>query len=121
MMRDLAGRPLTDDELLHIVAIDGGAIVIRGLTEPELEISWRQDLTDNGEQRGMHLLFTGYDLVGVIDTLAAPDADWRARDVSSRIDLNCDAALDFDVQRCHPSRLPRLRLLPGGLDAKSTV
>jgi hypothetical protein len=114
-MRDLAGRPLTDDDLLDAIAADGGAIVSRGLTDPSEEISWRQTLADAGAELGMRLLFTGYDVVGIIDTFAPMLAD-RQQLLGAPYGRNDDVtAVDADVDRRHPSQLPRLRLLPGGL------
>jgi len=115
-MRDLAGRPLTNAHLLDAIAEDGGAVVSRGLTDSVVEIGWRQTLTDAGAERGMHLLFTGYDVVGIIDILAPDFADRRQLlGASNCTDEVVTTELVPEADRSHPSRSPRLRLLPGGL------
>ena len=115
-MRDLAGRSLADDDLLNVLDVDGGAIVDRGPTEPAEEIRWRQALTDAGAARGMQLLFTGYDIVGIVDALgvnATDEQNWPHAAPRAR---HCEPSFEQEVDRRHPSQLPRLRLLQGGLD-----
>ena len=118
-MRDLAGRSLADDDLLNVLDVEGGAIVDRGPTEPDEEIRWRQALTDAGAARGMQLLFTGYDIVGIVDALGvdglngADEQNWPHAMPWAR---RCEPSSADEVDRRHPSQLPRLRLLQGGLD-----
>jgi hypothetical protein len=115
-MRDLAGNPLADDDLLKVIDVEGGAVVDRGPTDPDEEIRWRQALTDAGAERGMQLLFTGYDLVGIVDARAADGTGGPGWPSAVPRALLCEPSVDVAVDHRHPSQLPRLRLLHGGLD-----